>query len=109
MGEDTPPRSPTKEQARPTSLGDSPQRLALPIKAQTPTMEADADRDGDLFRMSKESIRIYADSDIHALLTEVEEEIKRMSTVVEEKNQEILKQVAFIPPVPSRMGSPAIR
>lgn len=58
---DTPPRSPTKSQ--------SPQRLAEPVEVSSPEPNA---------RRDVESIRIYADSDISALLKDVEEEITRM-------------------------------
>lgn len=57
----TPPRSPTKSQ--------SPQRLAAPVQVSSPEPMA---------RRDVESIRIYADSDISALLKDVEEEISRM-------------------------------
>lgn len=57
----TPPRSPTKSH--------SPQRLAAPVQVSSPE---------PLARHSVESIRIYADSDISALLKDVEEEINRM-------------------------------
>lgn len=58
---DTPPRSPTKSH--------SPQRLAAPVKVSSPE---------PLSRRDVESIKIYADSDISALLKDVEEEITRM-------------------------------
>ena len=57
----TPPRSPTKAQ--------SPQRLAAPVEVSSPEV---------MNRRDVESIRIYADSDISALLKDVEEEINRM-------------------------------
>ncbi|KAG0651923.1 hypothetical protein D0Z07_1252 [Hyphodiscus hymeniophilus] len=60
-GENTPPRSPTKSQ--------SPQRLAAPVLVDSPEQVG---------RASAESIRIYADSDVYALLADVEEEINRM-------------------------------
>jgi hypothetical protein len=57
----TPPRSPAKSQ--------SPQRLAAPVQVSSPEPMA---------RQDVESIRIYADSDISALLKDVEAEINRM-------------------------------
>lgn len=57
----TPPRSPTKSQ--------SPQRLAAPVQVSSPEPMA---------RSDVESIRIYADSDISALLRDVEAEISRI-------------------------------
>lgn len=57
----TPPRSPTKSQ--------SPQRLAAPVQVSSPE---------PMLRRDVESIRIYADSDISALLRDVEAEITRM-------------------------------
>jgi hypothetical protein len=62
-GENTPPRSPTKS--------TSPQRLADPVKVFAASPEP-------MSRQSVESIRIYADSDVYALLAVVEEEINRM-------------------------------
>lgn len=58
----TPPRSPTKPH--------SPQRLANPVEVTSPE---------PMIRQSLESIKIYADSDVYALLADVEEEINRMS------------------------------
>ncbi|KAH8820825.1 Up-regulated during septation-domain-containing protein [Xylogone sp. PMI_703] len=57
----TPPRSPIKSH--------SPPRLASPVEVASPE---------PLVRQSLESIRIYADSDVYALLADVEEEINRM-------------------------------
>lgn len=57
----TPPRSPTKSH--------SPQRLAAPVQVSSPE---------PMSRRDVESIRIYADSDISALLKDVEAEITRM-------------------------------
>jgi hypothetical protein len=62
---DTPPRSPTKSQ--------SPQRLA-----DTVSPASDEKEEKERARREVESIRIYADSDISALLKDVEEEITRM-------------------------------
>ncbi|KIN06348.1 hypothetical protein OIDMADRAFT_99080, partial [Oidiodendron maius Zn] len=60
-GQYTPPHSPTKS--------NSPMPLAAPLEASTPEPVARAD---------VESIRIYADSDMFALLADVEEEINRI-------------------------------
>ena len=62
-GENTPPRSPTKSA--------SPARLADPVKVFAASPEP-------MSRREVESIRIYADSDVYALLADVEEEINRM-------------------------------
>jgi len=105
MGEETPPRSPVKELTRSPSPIGSPERLALPLKAQTQCMQ---ELDDAASRMSKESIRIYADSDVYALLADVEAEINRMS-VVREESQERLNPVAFIAPESSRTASPVVR
>jgi hypothetical protein len=105
MGEETPPRSPVKELTRVPSPIGSPERLALPLRAQTQSMQ---ELDDVASRMSKESIRIYADSDVYALLADVEAEITRMS-VVREESQERLNPVAFIPPAPSRTASPVVQ
>ncbi|TVY73184.1 hypothetical protein LSUE1_G008561 [Lachnellula suecica] len=66
-GENTPPRSPVKMH--------SPQRLAEEVKVSSPESIVSRRR-GDV-----ESIRIYADSDVYALLADVEEEINRMGEV----------------------------
>jgi hypothetical protein len=60
-GQYTPPHSPTKS--------NSPTPLAAPLEASTPEPIARAD---------VESIRIYADSDMFALLADVEDEINRI-------------------------------
>ncbi|RFU32327.1 hypothetical protein B7463_g4020, partial [Scytalidium lignicola] len=65
----TPPRSPTKSH--------SPQRLAAPVEVASPE---------PLVRQSLESIRIYADSDVYALLADVEEEINRMGNNCNDPN-----------------------
>ncbi|TAQ83643.1 hypothetical protein B7494_g8032 [Chlorociboria aeruginascens] len=71
-GENTPPRSPVKAQ--------SPQRLASPVPAQD--LEGEEREDGVLetrsARREVESIKVYADLDVYALLADVEEEINRM-------------------------------
>ena len=70
-GQYTPPHSPTKS--------TSPTPLAAPIQASTPEPVARAD---------VESIRIYADSDVFALLADVENEINRMSEDKKKDNNE---------------------
>lgn len=97
-GENTPPRSPTKSQ--------SPQRLAAPVQVDSPEEPG---------RRSVESIRIYADSDVYALLADVEEEINRMGdqahAEAEKKERDMqheaainagvmLNAVTFSPPKP---------
>jgi hypothetical protein len=67
-GQYTPPHSPTKS--------SSPTPLAAPIEASTPEPATRAD---------VESIRIYADSEMFALLADVENEINRMG---EEKEKD---------------------
>lgn len=73
-GENTPPRSPTKSH--------SPRRLAEEVPVSSPESISSRRRT----RMSVESIKIYADSDMFALLADVEEEITRMGeqTLTEE-------------------------
>jgi hypothetical protein len=104
MGEETPPRSPVKEQTRVPSPDGSPERLALPLRPQTQSIQ---ELEDNASRMSKESIRIYADSDVYALLADVQAEINRMSAVKEE-SQERLNPVAFSGPVPSRTALPVV-
>jgi hypothetical protein len=96
-GENTPPRSPTKSQ--------SPQRLAAPVQVDSPEEPG---------RRSVESIRIYADSDVYALLADVEEEINRMGDHQTEPSHEaainagiMLNAATFSPPKPVRYGTTA--
>ncbi|KAH8676766.1 Up-regulated during septation-domain-containing protein [Tricladium varicosporioides] len=65
-GEETPPRSPTKSQ--------SPVRVVEEVRVTSPASMCSTRRGG----RDCESIRIYADSDVYALLADVEEEINRM-------------------------------
>ncbi|TVY29226.1 hypothetical protein LHYA1_G002931 [Lachnellula hyalina] len=76
-GENTPPRSPVKMH--------SPERLAEEVGVSSP--ESICSRRGDV-----ESIRIYADSDVYALLADVEEEINRMGDQVESDKKEQQQQ-----------------
>jgi hypothetical protein len=103
MGEETPPRSPVKEPTWVPSPNGSPERLALPLRAQTQNIP---ELDDAASRMSKESIRIYADSGVYALLADVEAEINRMS-VVREENQGRLNPVAFT--APARTAPPLVQ
>lgn len=97
-GENTPPRSPTKSQ--------SPQRLAAPVQVDSPEEPG---------RRSVESIRIYADSDVYALLADVEEEINRMGDQAQsEASHEaainaglMLNAATFSPPKPVGYGTTA--
>ncbi|KAL3424115.1 hypothetical protein PVAG01_03396 [Phlyctema vagabunda] len=67
----TPPRSPTKSQ--------SPQRLAEPVKVSSPEPPCSRKDITSIASMaSMASIKIYADSDVYALLADVEEEMTRM-------------------------------
>jgi hypothetical protein len=95
-GENTPPRSPTKSQ--------SPQRLAAPVQVDSPEEPG---------RRSVESIRIYADSDVYALLADVEEEINRMGDQAQSMASHeaainagiMLNAATFSPPKPLGYGT----
>jgi hypothetical protein len=65
----TPPRSPTKASS-PERLG----RVVEEVRVASPETMIGSSRNG----RDVESIRIYADSDVYALLADVEEEINRM-------------------------------
>ncbi|RDW80020.1 hypothetical protein BP6252_04658 [Coleophoma cylindrospora] len=91
----TPPRSPTKSQ--------SPQRLAEPIKASTPEPMSRKDVQS---MASMASIKIYADSDVYALLADVEEEISRMGEQSEDRFTSASSIRAPEQPQPSREASP---
>ena len=77
----TPPRSPTK--------AHSPQRLAEPVQVSSPE---------PMSRRDVESIRIYADSDISALLSDVENEINRMAleNPGQDQKQEAIVEKVFV-------------
>ena len=66
----TPPRSPTKREAL------SPQRVVEEVRVASPETASRGGRD-------VQSIRIYADSDVYALLADVEQEITRMGELSE--------------------------
>ncbi|KFY39918.1 hypothetical protein V494_03752 [Pseudogymnoascus sp. VKM F-4513 (FW-928)] len=97
----TPPRSPTKalspspnitsSKRRASPEPEAPARLARPVPPQLSTSpppshtldnesfnERHRDSHSTAGRPSAESIRIYADSDVYALLADVEQEIHRM-------------------------------
>lgn len=97
----TPPRSPTKalspspvinpSKRRASPEPEAPARLARPVPPQLltspppphtlenePFGERHRDSHSTAGRPSAESIRIYADSDVYALLADVEQEIHRM-------------------------------
>lgn len=97
----TPPRSPTKAQSQSLHIRSkrrhaspepvAPARLARPVPPQLsaspplsntletePFHERHRDSHSTAGRPSAESIRIYADSDVYALLADVEQEINRM-------------------------------
>lgn len=75
----TPPRSPTKGQSPERS-----QRVVEEVKFSSPEPK----RGG----RHVESIRIYADSDVYALLADVEEEIERMGADAAEREAEEKKE-----------------
>jgi hypothetical protein len=103
ISENTPPRSPTKE-----SMTASPERLAQPVNPAATHQEG-----MDHVRMSKESIRIYADSDVYALLADVEKEINRIkmesSQTSYESGGELLSAVSFSGSYRNRTPSPMVR
>jgi len=78
-GENTPPRSPTK--------GQSPERLERVVE-EVKVTSPETRRGG----RDVESIRIYADSDLSALLADVEEEINRMGEQGEQHERERLER-----------------
>jgi hypothetical protein len=78
-GENTPPRSPTK--------GQSPERLDRVVE-EVKVTSPETRRGG----RDVESIRIYADSDLSALLADVEEEINRMGEQGEAHERERLER-----------------
>lgn len=83
----TPPRSPNKMGTflYPQSPASSPQRVVARVPSaipEVPLEEADAvsdDEDSDAALKRMESIRIYADSDVYALLADVESEFTKLS------------------------------
>ncbi|KAK0377431.1 hypothetical protein CLIM01_05202 [Colletotrichum limetticola] len=87
----TPPRSPTKNSfsSHTASSSPSPQRVVAQVPStivEQPVIEecpvASVDKHVSSFshrRTGMESIRIYADSDVYALLADVENEITKMS------------------------------
>jgi hypothetical protein len=98
-GEYTPPRSPTKVHSPPRSpvKSQSPQRLAEVVKVSTESFAVHRTT-----RMSVESIKIYADNDVYALLADVEDEMNRMGEhtntivdVVEEKSTITLNSAVY--------------
>lgn len=107
---DTPPRSPTKQRSE--ERFESPVRLAAPVQVSSPdpAMRKRAGT-GDSYagRPSGESIRIYADCDISALLRDVDEEITRMADetayyMPEEKEKKdekpvVLKEIVASPQI----------
>lgn len=80
----TPPRSPAKAESHSHSLcsSPSPQRVVARVPSAIPEVPAEQPTPGlggsTLQRM--ESIRIYADSDVYALLADVESEFTKLST-----------------------------
>jgi hypothetical protein len=98
-GENTPPRSPVKihspERLPSVSEESSSQVLATPIAippSKTEMSNSPASATSTVTRGGRdvESIRIYADSDVYALLADVEDEIHRMGELEEvEQEQEM--------------------
>jgi hypothetical protein len=87
-GENTPPRSPTKRE------GISPhremERVVEEVRVASPEMMTRGGRDVASLA-SLQSIKIYADSDVYALLADVEEEITRMGEQSEADAKERLE------------------
>ncbi|KFX97029.1 hypothetical protein V490_03014 [Pseudogymnoascus sp. VKM F-3557] len=135
----TPPRSPTKAASlspspliRPSKRRASPEpeapaRLAQPVPPQLSTSppplhttekepfgERHRDSHSTAGRPSAESIRIYADSDVYALLADVEQEIHRMGQGCAEEEEVLLSQMKYEAPprcetpksAASRSGTP---
>lgn len=91
----TPPRSPTKSACRNGSNSPSPQRVVphvpstileqpVVVEEVPPTGAVPQDSDASR-RVDVESIRVYADSDVYALLADVENEITKMSAASREE------------------------
>jgi hypothetical protein len=78
-GENTPPRSPTKREAM--SPQREMERVVEEVRVSSPEIMTRGGRD-------VESIRIYADSDVYALLADVEQEITRMGELSESDSRE---------------------
>ncbi|ELR04034.1 hypothetical protein GMDG_06545 [Pseudogymnoascus destructans 20631-21] len=116
----TPPRSPTKalspspiissSKRRASPEPEAPARLARPVPPQLSTSpppphtlenepfnERHRDSHSTAGRPSAESIRIYADSDVYALLADVEQEIHRMGQGVIEE-EVLLSQMKYEAP-----------
>lgn len=72
-GENTPPRSPIKREA------SSPQRVVEEVRVASPETTSRKGRE----IQSCHSIHVYADSDVYALLADVESEITRMGDLDE--------------------------
>ena len=85
----TPPQSPTKSRAYEPSSSPSPQRVVARVPSMIPELPAEEEegnpevpaRDPEEESMLKrmESIRIYADSDVYALLADVENEFTKLN------------------------------
>ncbi|KAI0833124.1 hypothetical protein F5Y06DRAFT_290202 [Hypoxylon sp. FL0890] len=89
----TPPRSPTKNgtptQSQSPSPSSSPQRVVARVPSVIPELPAEELEDTSVTRSRKnstestlqrmESIRIYADSDVYALLADVENEFTKLN------------------------------
>lgn len=76
----TPPRSPTKAASfslQSPSPSPSPHRVGARVPSVIPEVPAEEDAQTTMERM--ESIRIYADSDVYALLADVESEFTKLN------------------------------
>lgn len=125
----TPPRSPTKAQPSPERLERVVEGAELVSSSVVPSPNSSSNSKIAAYRQHRkmsdaESIRIYADSDVYALLADVEEEIERMGKldvldegekkievavaveVVEKKEKEDEEKVVEVKEVPL---SPGIR
>jgi Up-regulated During Septation len=89
----TPPRSPTKTVFAPHTVANSPspQRVVAQVPStilELPLVEEAAAIGAEslvaaIRRADVESIRVYADSDVYALLADVENQITQMSSAIE--------------------------
>ncbi|KAL2758071.1 hypothetical protein ACRALDRAFT_2025732 [Sodiomyces alcalophilus JCM 7366] len=86
----TPPRSPTKTScasSRNNSSSPSPQRAAATAHVPSTIFEQPLVEEAEAARRltDTESIRIYADSDVYALLADVEDEISKMGVAASQQ------------------------
>lgn len=90
----TPPRSPTKtsscSSSRNNSSSPSPQRVAANAHVPSTIIEQPHVEEAESMRRltDSESIRVYADSDVYALLADVEDEISKMGVASQQDSRE---------------------